>query len=211
MHLDLQLTENVEIGAVRLDSQDGLTITQMDSGLEVRNERTDEDPISWQIAIPTADIDGDTTDYDSVRLMWSNTRRGLYSFNFRCFVDDTIYRVRFDGPRQINAAAGHLRHIETFTIKQVLETSPEPTVSPVITGTATVGSTLTVSTGTWSGSPTSYAYQWTLNDVAIAGATGNTYVVQAGDLGKLIGCGVTAADANGGSAMTFAAEVGPIA
>lgn len=211
MHLDLQFTENVEIGAQRFYPQDSLDVETQDSGFEVRNLRADDEPRQWQIALPMADIDQDTTDYDSVRSIWSDTKRGLYTFNFNCFIDDTIYRVRFASALQITAPAGHLRHIDTFTIRETLETSPEPTVDPAITGTRTVGSTLTCSTGTWSGSPTSYAYQWTRDGVDIGGATTSTHVLVSGDLGKMIGCSVTATDANGGSTRTWADEVGPIA
>lgn len=57
---------------------------------------------------------------------------------------------------------------------------PVNTVAPAVTGTPTVGSTLSLSNGTWTGSPTSYAYQWQ-EDIAsvwtnISGATSNTYV-----------------------------------
>ncbi len=37
---------------------------------------------------------------------------------------------------------------------------PVNSVLPAISGTAQVGQSLSSSTGTWSGSPTSYAYQW---------------------------------------------------
>jgi len=38
--------------------------------------------------------------------------------------------------------------------------APANTTPPALTGTAKVGQTLTVSNGTWSGSPTGYTYQW---------------------------------------------------
>jgi hypothetical protein len=214
MHLDVQFTQNIEIGAQRVFSQDSLEVVTQDSEFEVRNLRTSEEPRQWQIALPTIDVDGDTADFDSVMTMWGTsaqgTFRGLHTFNFRDFVDDAIYRVRFASSVQVTAAAGHLRHVDQFTVREALETSPEPTVDPAITGTQTVGSTLTCSTGTWSGSPTSYAYQWLRNGVEISSATASTHVLVSGDSGKMIGCSVTATDANGGETKTFAAEVGPI-
>ena len=64
------------------------------------------------------------------------------------------------------------------------------TVLPVVSGSAQQGQTLTSSTGTWSGSPTSYAYQWRRCNtsggacVDIGSASASTYVAQAADVGS---------------------------
>lgn len=87
--------------------------------------------------------------------------------------------------------------------------TPANTVAPAITGTATVGQTLTVSNGTWTNSPTGYARQWTRDGADIAGATGATYTLVAGDSGKMIGARVTATNADG-SGAAIAAAVGPV-
>ncbi len=86
------------------------------------------------------------------------------------------------------------------------------TALPAITGTAQVGQTLTVSNGTWTGSPTSYTRQWKANGTNISGATATTYVPVSGDVGKTITCTVTAKKAGTADvSVTTAATVAVIA
>jgi len=76
----------------------------------------------------------------------------------------------------------------------------------VVSGTVATGDTLSVSNGSWSGSPTHYGYQW--QDCAtdgtscsnISAATGSTYVVASGDAGHTIEAIVTATNASGQTA-----------
>lgn len=76
--------------------------------------------------------------------------------------------------------------------------APSNTVAPAITGTATVGQTLTASTGTFTGDATiTYTYQWFAAGVAINGATASTYVIVVGDTGKKIAVRVTGTNASG--------------
>lgn len=63
--------------------------------------------------------------------------------------------------------------------------------APVITGTAQAGQTLTVDPGSWSPQPVELHYQWAADGTAIDGATGETYVVTAADIGKAITVTVT--------------------
>jgi len=83
--------------------------------------------------------------------------------------------------------------------------APASTAVPVISGTARNGTTLSASTGTWSGTPTSYAYQWkrsaTSNGVYsdIAAATGSTYVANESDVGYFITVSVIATNGVGSS------------
>ncbi len=74
--------------------------------------------------------------------------------------------------------------------------APVCTVNPLVTGTGTVGQTLTCGTGTWLFTPT-YAYQWRRAGQAIAGATAATYVLAAADSGKNIDCAVIATNGAG--------------
>lgn len=79
--------------------------------------------------------------------------------------------------------------------------TPTPTKAPVpftkagvptISGTATLGRTLTALTGTWTPTPTSFGYQWLRDGVAIAGATASSYVSVSADLDRAITVRVTA-------------------
>lgn len=80
---------------------------------------------------------------------------------------------------------------------------PVNTIPPVISGTASVGNTLTSTTGTWTSDTgvISYQYQWTRNNVDIAGATNSTYVVATADRLTTLRCKVRATDLDGTSAF----------
>jgi len=87
--------------------------------------------------------------------------------------------------------------------------SPVAAAAPAIAGTVAQGQTLALSTGTWSGDPASFAYQWRRCDAAgtscvdVAGATATTYAVTAADAGKTIRVLVVATNASGsGGAIT---------
>jgi hypothetical protein len=92
---------------------------------------------------------------------------------------------------------GHVQAVSKATAAVVAEAKPPNTAPPTITGTATVGSTLTANPGTWTGSSITFTYQWRqcdasgANCTAITGATGNTYVIASGDVGHTIRVDVT--------------------
>jgi hypothetical protein len=73
-----------------------------------------------------------------------------------------------------------------------LPPTPANTAVPTIAGSAALGQTLTEANGSWTGSPTSFAYQWQDCDAtggactAIAGATGQTYAPAAADVGHTL-------------------------
>jgi hypothetical protein len=68
----------------------------------------------------------------------------------------------------------------------------EETPTPTISGTTTVGQTLSADAGTWSPVADSLAYQWKRGGVEIDAATASTYGVQAADAGRVISVTVTA-------------------
>ena len=86
----------------------------------------------------------------------------------------------------------------------VTAVAPVNTGLPVISGTPAPGQTLSASNGTWANTPTSYAYQWKRDGVAISGATGSTYAVQSADSGTTLTVTVTASNAGGSASATSA-------
>lgn len=93
---------------------------------------------------------------------------------------------------------------------------PVNTSPPTISGTQQDGQTLTASPGSWTGSPTTYAYQWERCDssggncAAIAGATSTGYAAQTSDVGQTLRVSVTASNSSG-AAVAVSAQTGLIA
>jgi hypothetical protein len=91
----------------------------------------------------------------------------------------------------------------------VLDLAPVNTVAPVLSGTATVGQTLSVTNGTWTNPPTSYSYDWRRNGTSIGAANQNTYGLTVADNGANITCVVTATN-SGGSGTATSNSLGPV-
>jgi hypothetical protein len=92
---------------------------------------------------------------------------------------------------------------------------PVNTSPPTISGVPLQGQTLTASPGSWTNSPTSFIQRWQRCNSAgscswIAGAGGQTYILQAGDVGDTISVQVTAINA-GGARTSSSQATSPIA
>jgi hypothetical protein len=96
-------------------------------------------------------------------------------------------------------------------VQTAVVTAPSPpsnTGLPSITGSAVQGQTLTAQNGTWSNSPTGFAYQWQQCDGSgsgcgdIGGSTSQSYVVQAADVSHTLRVVVTASNAGGSTPAT---------
>lgn len=94
----------------------------------------------------------------------------------------------------------------------VVQDRPSNTAEPRISGAASVGSTLTATSGSWTNSPTGFAYQWVrcprsggqangADCAAIGGATTSSYVVAAGDVDRRLRVRVTASNADGSATV----------
>lgn len=97
---------------------------------------------------------------------------------------------------------------------------PVNTVAPVISGSTSLGSVLSSTTGTWTGTPTiTFAYQWYRGATLITGATSSTYTIVVADSAAALTCQVTAtniagstsATSNAITAQTFTAPVNTVA
>lgn len=82
------------------------------------------------------------------------------------------------------------------------------TAVPTISGTTTVGSTLTASSGSWNATPDSTTYQWYSGGASVSGATSSTYVLTAADVGSIMTVTVTATKALYRSASATSAATG---
>jgi len=124
----------------------------------------------------------------------------------------SVSLLRVDRIVVVNIAVGKGTRIvpadaRAFALKEATKAStalaPASLTPPEVTGTAKVGQTLTASRGAWSGSPTSYGFQWQACDPSgapcndISGATSATYVVRAADVGSALRVHVTARNAFG--------------
>ncbi|BCH33114.1 hypothetical protein MesoLjLc_50440 [Mesorhizobium sp. L-8-10] len=90
--------------------------------------------------------------------------------------------------------------------------APTNTGLPVISGTPTVGQTLSTTNGTWDdggAAISGYAYQWKAGGVDISGATASTYELTSDEVGDSITVTVTATNSAGSTPATSDA-VGPV-
>ncbi|MDW7629421.1 DUF4347 domain-containing protein [Azospirillum brasilense] len=93
--------------------------------------------------------------------------------------------------------------------------APVNSVVPTVTGTATVGNTLSGGSGTWSdpdGDSLSYSYQWYraddvngTNAASISGATSSNYTLTTSDAHKYLRVVVTANDGNSNTTTAYSA------
>lgn len=104
---------------------------------------------------------------------------------------------------------------DTIDVQNAAPATPTPPINtglPTISGTPQDGQTLTASTGTWSGSPTKFDFQWQKCDTSganclpiIPSATVSTYLVTPADVGSRIRVVVTATNSVGPTNATSAA------
>jgi hypothetical protein len=161
---------------------------------------------------------------------WSNTPTA-YSYQWQKSADGiswidlseetaATYVATFDIANlqiRVNVSAGNA--VETATVTSAIISNflpPQATAIPAITGTKTVGQTLTSSSGTWPSTSSGYVYQWQKSSdngvtwVNVAGATASTYVLVAADAGYQIRSQVSLT-ANAGSSSAYSLPTAGVA
>lgn len=128
----------------------------------------------------------------SYSYQWQKSSDGISWINLDGATTST-YSPTFDVANlQIRVSVGAGNAVETATVTTAIVSGflpPQATAIPAITGTKTVGQTLTSSSGTWPGTSDSYVYQWQKSSDSgvtwtnIASATASTYVLVAADAG----------------------------
>src|SRR5436305_353036 len=113
------------------------------------------------------------------------------------------------------AGTGTALSAATGVVTATSSTAPPSNSSlPTVSGTAQQGLTLTTTNGTWSGSPTSYTYEWTRCDTAggncavISGSNAASYTLTSADVNNTLRAYVNASNAAGtGTALSAATGV----
>ena len=96
-------------------------------------------------------------------------------------------------------------------VRYTTPVAPTNSVAPAISGTTQTGSTLSTTNGTWTGSPSLYAYQWKRAATSggsysdISSATNSTYVLTDDDINKYIKVSVIATNGVGPSSTVTSA------
>ena len=96
-------------------------------------------------------------------------------------------------------------------VRYATPVAPTNSVAPVISGTTLTGSTLSTTNGTWTGSPSSYTYQWKRASTSggtysnISSETSNRYILTDDDIGLYIKVSVAAVNGAGVSSAALSA------
>jgi hypothetical protein len=150
---------------------------------------------------------------------WQKSSDGISWINLSGETANT-YVPTFDVANlQVRVNVSGVNAVDTATVSSAVISGfvpPQASAVPAITGTGTVGQTLTSSSGTWPNTSSGYLYQWQRSSdggvtwTSISGATSSTYVLVAADAGYVIRSQVSLT-ANAGSSSAYSLATAAIA
>jgi len=132
-----------------------------------------------------------------------NIPEAAQSRNYILTSDDAGHRLRVTVTATNSASTSRADSAASALVKMPATNVPVNTARPSISGSALEGSTLTATTGTWTGTSPTFAYQWQRCDTAgascanILGATSSTYSPTGLDVGNTLRVIVTASNSIG--------------
>jgi hypothetical protein len=145
-------------------------------------------------------------------LVRGNTITGSAAPSAHVVVADQVLTAAGNtGNRTANAADRNACNVgQQVALRPSAAVPPSNTAPPVISGQASEGALLSSTTGSWSGSPTSYAYRWQRSSGAqtwadVPAATAASYTLTAADVGFALRVVVTASNTAGSASATSAA------
>jgi hypothetical protein len=112
------------------------------------------------------------------------------------------------GDRVAQAAVYNACSVAQLVALRPAPDPPSSTSPPVVSGVAQEGNVLTATTGSWTGSQATYAYQWQRSGTDVPGANSADYALTSGDVGHAISVVVIASNSGGeASAASTPTEV----
>lgn len=108
----------------------------------------------------------------------------------------------FKGASTVTVALGANTGSINESLREAFPAAPVLATAPALTGTPTMGSTLSCSAGSWGHEPLFLDYQWLRDGAAIAGQNGSIYVVQRADEGHSLTCMVQVGNGAGLASAT---------
>ncbi|WKK72568.1 hypothetical protein Q0F99_06415 [Rathayibacter oskolensis] len=106
------------------------------------------------------------------------------------YVVDQYYLGQAISVQVTGTKTGYAKATRTSAVVPVTQGSLTNSV-PTVTGSSSIGGTLTATPGNWGPAPVDPAYQWKRNGTAISGATSSSYVVASADSGTSLTVSVT--------------------
>lgn len=154
----------------------------------------------------------------SITYQWQTSSNGILWSNIGSATSATYAPTFAQANLQIRVQISAVNAVDTATVTSNVVSGflpPEATAIPTISGTKTVGETLTATSGTWPNADSGFAYQWQRSTdgvtwSSIASATSSTYVLVTGDAGYVIRVQVSLST-NAGTSVAYSLATASIA